>query len=55
MLLSHLIEKFDDVSEVHVSVNDDVSVGPNKAESYEEIELRSSNVTRGPYCLPDSK
>ena len=55
MSLSHLIEELDDVSEVHVPVNDDVSVGLHQTQGNEQIELRSGDVTGRPDCLPNPK
>ena len=39
MMLSHLIEELNDICEVHVPVNDDISVCLHQTEGYEEVKL----------------
>ena len=52
--LCHLVEELDDVREVHVAVEDDVSVAFDETEGDEKIELVRGDFLWGPYCLPDT-
>ena len=52
MSLGHLVEKLDDVREVHVAVEDDVAVGLDQAKRDEEEELGRRDFFRRPYRLP---
>ena len=53
MFLGHLVEKLDDVGKVHLSVEDDVSVGLDEGQRNKEVKVRGDDAFRGPYRLPD--
>ena len=55
MPLRHLVEELDDVGEVHVPVDDDVSVGLHQTQGNEQIELWTSNLPCSPDRLPNSR
>lgn len=46
------IEEFDDVSEVHVVINDDFSVEFNQSERKEERKMSGTQPPCHPYQLP---
>ena len=53
VLFSHFVKEFDNISEVHVSVQDDVPVVFDKSQSYKEVEMHWCHFAAGPDCLPD--
>lgn len=52
VLLSHLIEELDDVREVHVILNDNVTISLDKSECYEQIEVLGDDWFGCPNGLP---
>ena len=53
VLFGHLVEKLDDVSEVHVPVENDVPVVLDEGEGDEEKEVTGDDKARGPNSLPN--
>ena len=53
VLLGHLVEKLDDVGEVHVPVENDVPVVLDEGEGDEEKEVTGDDKARSPNRLPD--
>ena len=53
VLLGHLVEELDDVGEVHVAVEDDVSVVLDEGQGHEQEEVARDDEPGGPDGLPD--
>lgn len=53
VLLSHFIEELDNVREVHVPVEDDVSVVFHHGKGHKQKELTRYEKSRSPNCLPN--
>lgn len=55
VFLCHFVEKFDDVSEVHISVQNDISIIFHQSHGHKEVKVDRGHLSGSPDCFPNQK